>query len=141
MLDPTHPRTKHICRASSIIDSIMARGQQMTVSPSSIRATLLEECLPLFAQLRELNRIHFGDAVFIAQAINAYETGIRNVASLGNGLITEDRRDGNGDCPYCGTPIAKHPNYSLILCIKCDELFMVAKEELSSSEGFGTVAI
>jgi hypothetical protein len=147
MLDLNHPMTPHIFRASGLEDGVLGRGQQMTVAPSAVRETLLAECLPLFAEMRELNQGHFGASSFIAQAIDDCESGIRQLAALGNGQITEDRRNGEGTCPYCGTTITKFnplPDLltcEIILCPKCDDLFMPALERLRSFEGFGTDAI
>jgi hypothetical protein len=151
MLNLDHPLTPHVFRASGLIDGVMVRGQRMSVSPSTVRAELLAECLPLFAEMRELACAQFGSrAQFLLQAIAEYELGIRRLAGLGEGQITEDRRDGEGNCPYCGTPIMKFdafagspgldPHY-IILCAKCDGLYSDAKEKLESSDGFGTWAI
>ena len=151
MLDLEHPLTPHIFRASGLIDGVMARGQRMSVSPSTVRAELLAECLPLFAEMRELAEAQFADrAQFIRQAVEEYETGIRRLAALGGGRLTEDRRDGEGNCPFCGTRITKFDAYVglpghkpefVIFCSKCDELFMPAQTKLGSFEGFGTDGI
>lgn len=151
MLDLSHPLTQHIFRASGLIDGVMVRGQQMSVAPSAVRATLLAECAPLFAEMRELAVAHFSNRVqFLIQAIEEYEHGIRELAALGDGLITEDRRDGEGNCPYCKAPIMKFdafvgnprlgPHY-IILCNHCDDLYTPALDKLRGWEGFGTEAI
>ncbi|APR75886.1 Hypothetical protein A7982_01233 [Minicystis rosea] len=104
------------------------------MSPSAVRAELLAECLPLFAEMRELARAHFGEqAAFILSAVDEYETASRALAGLGDGRITEDRRDGEGACPACDTPITKfHSDYWLPLCGECDKAFM---ETLRTSTG------
>jgi hypothetical protein len=151
VLDLEHPLTPHVFRASDLIDGVMVCGQQMSVAPNSVRAELLAECLPLFAEMRELATAQFGKKVqFLLQAIEEYEEGIRRLAALGDGQITEDRRNGEGNCPYCGTTITKFNAYAgsprlephfIILCPKCDDLFMPALQKLRSFEGFGTDAI
>lgn len=151
MLNLSHPLTPHIFRASGLIDGVMIRGQVMSVSPSTVRIELLAECLPLFAEMRTLARAQFGSrTAFILQAVDEYEAGVRQLAALGGGGITEDRRDGEGGCPHCRTPIMKFdplpgmkdPSIRvIILCAKCTELYDGPKEKLESSEGFGTWAI
>ena len=72
------------------------------------RHELLVECLPLFAELRELARARFDKrAAFILAAVDEYEAAIRALAGLGGGRIAEDRRAGAGGCPACGTAITK----------------------------------
>lgn len=106
MLDLSHPMTKHVFRTSGLLHGVMVRGQRMSVSPSAVRAELLAECLPLFAEMRELARTWFGKrTAYILEAVDEYETAIRALAGLGEGRIAEDRRDGEGECPVCGTPI------------------------------------
>jgi hypothetical protein len=150
MLDLDHPMTKHVFRAAGLMDGVMRRGQEMSVSPSAVRAELLAECLPLFAEMRELARARFAEnAPFILAAVDEYEAAIRALAGLGGGRITEDRRDGEGECPACGAPISKYrplPNckgfedYWKILCRECDKPFMAAHGKLDFG-GFGTWAI
>jgi hypothetical protein len=123
----------------------------MSVSPSTIREELLAECLPIFAEMQTLAVNQFPDrAQFLLQAIEEYKAGIERLAALGEGRITEDRRDGEGNCPYCATPITKFDAYAgshtlpphyVILCSKCHELFMPPHDKLSGFEGFGTEAI
>jgi hypothetical protein len=151
MLDLDHPLAPHIFRASRLLDGVLVRGQQMSVSPSAVRAELLAECLPLFAEMRELARAQFGDrAQFILQAVEEHEAGLRRLAELGDGRITEDRRDGEGDCPACRTPIMKfdayaglrgHEPHFVIFCPKCDDVYTDARDKLRSFEGFGTDGI
>ncbi|WP_433929993.1 hypothetical protein AB3662_39530 [Sorangium cellulosum] len=151
MLDSTHPITQHVFRASGLMDRVMIRGQKMSVSPSAVRAELLAECLPLFAEMRELARAQFGKrAAFILVAVDEYEAALRALGGLGGGRITEDRRDGEGACPACGTPITKFrplpdckgfEDHWIILCRECDKPFMEAHGKLASSDGFGTWAI
>ena len=141
MLNLSHPITEHIFRASGLMDGVMRRAQLMSVSPSTVRAGLLAECLPLFTEMRELARIHFGGAASIAAAVDEYEAAIRTLAGLGGGRIDEDRRDGTGSCPVCGTTITHYPEYRIVLCAECDKPFMAAYEKLDSSEGFCTWAI
>jgi hypothetical protein len=54
-----HPMTQYIFQASGLMDGVMVRGQKMSVSPSVVRTELLAECLPLFAEMRELARTQF----------------------------------------------------------------------------------
>jgi hypothetical protein len=111
----------------------------MSVSPSPDRADLLGKCLPRLDELRELARAQFPSRVtFIAVAVDELEAGLRTLAGLGDGQIAEDRRDGLGDCPVCGTAITHYPKYGLVLCGKCDELFMPAHQKLCGFDGFGT---
>lgn len=142
MLDLSHPITQYRFRASGLMDGVMGRGQQMSVSPSSARLKLLDECLPLLTAMRELARKQFSaQAPFIVRAVDEYESGLRALASLGAGRIVDDRRDGAGTCPICGTEITSYPEYQLVLCGECTKPFMVAHSKLDSSEGFGTWAI
>lgn len=151
MLDLSHPMTQHTFRASGLIDGVMVRGQKMSVSPSTVRLELLAECLPRFAEMRELARNEFGkQAELILAAVDEYEVAIRALAGLCSAQITEDRRDGEGMCPVCGTPITKFrplakikgfEDHWCILCAECDKPFMSARRKLCSSEGFGTWAI
>ncbi len=148
MLDLNHPMTPHRFRASGLIDGLMSAGHEMTVASSTVRAELLGRCLPPLKELRELNHQHFGGKDSTDRAIDEYEAGIRRLASFGNGQIAEDRRDGEGDCPHCGTKITKvralpgikgYEDHFLILCMKCSECYMPAKEKLAWE--FGTWAI
>ena len=151
MLDLSHPMSEHVFRASGLMDAVMDRGQRMSVSPSAVRAKLLAECLPLFAEMRELALARFGKrAAYILAAVDEYEVAIRALGGLGEGRITEDRRDGEGGCPACGTRITKFrplpdskgfEDYWIILCGECDKPFMKAHGKLDSFEGFGTMAI
>lgn len=130
---------------------VMMRGQTMSVSPSIVRTQLLNECLPLFEEMRELARGHFSSILtFLLAVIDEYEAAIRDLAGLRGGQISEDRRDGEGNCPACGTAIIKfcaNPNGKgpgdrwIILCRKCNEPFMAAYEKLASTDGFCTWAI
>jgi hypothetical protein len=151
MLNLDHPLTQHIFRASGLIDGIMVRGQRMSVSPSAVRAELLAECLPLFAEMRELAVAQFSNrAQFLLQAVEEYELGIRQLAALGDGRLTEDRRDGEGNCPYCDNPIMKFDAYAgmnslpphyVILCNTCTNLYSDPLDKLRGFDGFGTEAI
>jgi hypothetical protein len=142
MLDLDHPMTQHVFRASSLMDGVIIRGQRMSVSPSAVRAELLSECLPLFAEMRELAHAQFGKrTAFIAVAIDEFEVAILRLAALGSGRVTDDRRDGTGTCPLCSTEITHYPEHRIVLCSDCVKLFMVAHDKLDSSDGFGTWAI
>lgn len=150
MLDLNHPMSEHIFHASGLLDGVLTRGQKMGLAPSPARAALLEECLPLFAEMRVLNAEHFGASRFIAEAIEECESGIRKLAALGDGRVVEDRRDGEGACPVCRADIMKFnplpgckgfEAYFIALCPKCVELFMPALEQLGSFAGFRTDAI
>jgi hypothetical protein len=149
MLDMNNPMSEHIRTASNLIDAVMARGHEMTVSPSSVRMKLLAECLPLFREMRELNAKHFDQSSYIAQTIDEYERAIRTVAELGNGELMEDRRDGEGNCPYCGTPITKYKalpddptlDFYMIYCAPCTNFYLPAKVKLESLKGFGAEMI
>lgn len=148
MLDLNHPMTGHIFRASGLMDAAMRIGQEMTVAPSLPRRELLARALPIFREMRELNRQHFRDSPFIAGAIDEYEEGLRTLADLGDGRILEDRRDGERDCPYCGAAILKscpleesRTAYFIIVCVKCSALYMAAQEKLDSANGFATMFI
>ncbi|WP_020467924.1 hypothetical protein [Zavarzinella formosa] len=139
MLRLDHPMTPHIFRASGLMDGVMVRGQNMSVSPSAVRAELLAECLPLFTEMREVAWMWFADEVpFILAAVDEYEAAIRALAGLHGGQITEDRRDGKGACPVCGTPITYYRKWKIVLCGECDKPFMAAHSKLDSSEGFST---
>lgn len=134
MLDLSHLMTQHVFRASGLMDHLMIRGQKMSVSPSSVRVELLAECLPLFAEMRELARRQFGaEAAFILAAVDEYEAALRVLARLVGGQITEDRRDGDGDCAACGTAITKifrGPDW-IPVCETCDKPFMKKLAEQS----------
>jgi hypothetical protein len=146
MLDLNHPQTTHIFRASHLLAAVTGLAYAMTVASSSVRRELLEESLPRLDAIRKHNIDHFGADSFIARAIDEYEEGLRKLASLGEGQILEDRRDGEGDCPYCGTKISRYPTNRLlkpfiILCGHCDDLFRPALDKLHSLQGFGIEAI
>jgi hypothetical protein len=142
MLDLSHPKTEHIFLASSLIEKVKAMGQRMSVSPSTVRAALLADSLPLFAEMRDLALSRFAESTgFILAAVDEYEAAIRELAGLNGGQITEDRRDGTGRCPVCGTAITHYKKYRTMLCGECDKPFMAAYEKLESSEGFCTWAI
>src|SRR5687767_10549153 len=130
MLDLNHPMTEHIFRASGLIGKVKELGQQMSVSPSATRAELLAECLPLFAEMRELALSRFAESAgFILAAVDEYEAALRGLAGLNGGRITEDRRDGTGSCPVCGTAITHYKKYRIVLCGECDKPFMAADEK------------
>lgn len=151
MLNLDHPMTQYVFQASGLMDGVMVRGQRMSVAPSAVRAELLAECLPLFAEMRELARAQFSKrATYILAAVDEYEAAIRALAGLGGGQIVEDRRDGEGGCPACGTPISKSPAYTdsqgsktrwIIRCGECNNPFMAAYDKLDSTEGFATWGI
>ncbi len=142
MLNLNHPMTQHVFRASALMDGVMFRGQRMSVSPSMVRAELLAKCLPLFAEMRELALVRFTEkAKYIVAAVDEYEAAIRALAILGDGGITEDRRDGTGSCPVCGTGITQYPECRIIVCGECDKPYMAAYDKLDSSDGFCTWAI
>ena len=142
MLRLDHPMTEHIFRASGLLDGLMSAGQRMSVSPSPVRAELFGKCLVRLDELRELARTRFQErAAFLVDAVDEFEAGLRTLAGLGGGRITEDRRNGSGDCPVCGTAITHYAEYNLVLCGKCDELFMPAHQKLCGFDGFGTDAI
>jgi hypothetical protein len=151
MLDLSHPISEHVLRASGLMDAVMGRGHEMSVSPSAVRTGLLAECLPLFVKIRQLARAQFSErAAFIVAAVDEYEAAMRALADMGDGRITEDRRDGEGSCPVCGTPITKFQplagckgfdDYWKVLCTECDKPLMVAHSKLDSWEGFSTWAI
>jgi hypothetical protein len=142
MLDLSYPITQYRFQASGLMDGVMARGQRMSVSPSVVRAELLTECRPLFAAMRELARSQFSkQATFIIAAVDEYEAAILDLAALGGGCITVDRRDGTGSCPVCGTAITHYPKHRIVLCGECDKPFMAAYGKLDSSAGFGTWVI
>jgi hypothetical protein len=142
MLDLNHPMSKHVFRASGLLDGLLMAGQRMSVSPSPVRAELLGKCLPRLDELRELARAQFpSQATYIAVAVDELEAGLRTLAGLGNGQIVEDRRDGSGNCPVCGTAITHYPEYGLLMCGKCDDLFMPAHIKLCGFDGFGTDGI
>jgi hypothetical protein len=142
MLRLDHPMTEHIFHASGLLDGLLGAGQRMSISPSPIRAELLGKCLSRLDEVRELARAQFPSRVaFITGAVDELEAGLRTLAGLGGGQIIDDRRDGLGNCPVCGTAITNYPEYSLVLCGKCDELFMPAHGKLCGFDGFGTDAI
>jgi hypothetical protein len=142
MLNLDHPMTEHIFRASGLLDGLLMAGQRMSVSPSPVRADLLSKCLSRLDELRDLARARFPSrAAFIAAVVDELEVGLRTLAGLGGGQIAADRRNGSGDCPVCGTAITRYPEYGLVLCGKCDELFMPAHGKLCGFDGFGTDAI
>lgn len=148
MLDLTDPMAEHIFQAAGLMNNVKLRGQKMSVSPSTIRAKLFAECVPLFAEMRELAYSQFSNnATFILATIDKYETAIRTLSELNDGQITHDQRDGEGNCLVCGTPITKFqplPNTKgfetnwIIYCRRCVEQFMEADVMLDSSNGFGT---
>jgi hypothetical protein len=147
MLDPLDPDSIPMYDASALLDAIMMVGREMTLAPSAVRLDLLARHVVLFERMRALNRAHFGQSELIAKAIDEYEAGIRRVAALGDGKIMQDRRDGEGDCPYCGTKITKFnpmpgilgfEDHFIAYCEPCSNLYMQAKKKLSSCKGFAT---
>jgi hypothetical protein len=142
MLDLDHPMTQFVFQASGLMDSVMKRGQRMSVSPSDVRRTLRDECLPHFAAMKELAQTRFSEeAPFILAAVDEYEAAIRDLADLGGGAITEDRRSGKGPCPVCGGKITHLKAYGIVCCGTCDGPMMRAYEKLDAPEGFGTCDI
>ena len=151
MLDGNHPMAPYISQAGALIGRVMRSGQTMSVSPSKVRQTIFQECLPLLVELRELALAKFSTSIeYLLASIEEFELGLRKLVYLGDGHIIEDRRDGEGNCPYCGTRITKFkptPDFSgfehhfIIYCQRCTELFMPAKEKLESFDGFGTMGI
>lgn len=105
MLDLDHPMTEHIFAASRAADRVLERAKCMTLAPSSRRLELLESCRADLAQMRQLNSAHFEASPFIFGAIDELEAALQELANLKDGLITEDKSSGTGDCPACGTPI------------------------------------
>lgn len=97
MLDLNHPMTRHVFRASGLMDGVMVRGQRMSVSPSAVRAALLAESLPLFAEMRNLALAQFDErAAYTPSVVDEYEVAIRALAGLGGGWIADDCRHGEG---------------------------------------------
>ena len=142
MLRSNHPMTPHIIHASVLIEWVKARVQKMSVSPSAVRSELLGECVPLFDEMRELACAEFTEsAAFILAATDEYEAAVRELASAGDGLITEDRRAGAGSCPVCGTAIYHHRKYHIVLCDECVKPAMLAYDKLDSTQGFCTWGI
>lgn len=148
MLDLSDPMAKYIFRASGLMDNVKHRGQKISVSPSTIRATLFAECVPLFSEMRELAHSQFPkNATFILAVIDQYETALRMLSEVNDGQITQDQRDGEGNCSVCGTPITKFQplsktkgfeTYWIIYCRECVKPFMEADVMLDSFKGFGT---
>jgi hypothetical protein len=150
MLDLNHPMTQHVFRAAALIGSAMALGQRMSI-PERPHAELLAECLPVLGAMRELARAHFSEqAEYICRAVDELEQSLRRLAALGEWWDAGGRNDEKGECTNCRTPIKKvhlpaqyrgFEHHFVIICPRCDELFMQAMEKLESSEGFGTWAI
>jgi hypothetical protein len=103
--DPDHPKSKALFRASALMDGVMRRGQRMSVSPSDIRRRLLAECLPLFAEMRDLAPTFGKQVQYILAAVDEYEHAILTLSEAGDGQIAEDRRSGDRACVVCGTAI------------------------------------
>jgi hypothetical protein len=150
MIDPNNPLSERIYRAAGLLDGVLLRIHEMSVSPSSVRADLLAECLPLFAAMRELNVEQFSQSPWIDQAICECEASTRALAALGNSQITQDQRSGEGDCVCCGTEIHKHlaipaqgdfADYYEIYCGRCAESVFLACGKLDCLNGFGTCVI
>jgi len=147
MLDLDHHQTEHIFRASGLKDAVMKYGQEMSVSPSSVRFDLLTKCTPLFERMRSLAADHFApDADHIISLVNDYERAITDLANLSSGQITEDHRDGEGYCPVCGTRItrvsARVAGFSdIIVCRTCSEPYMEFQIMLAAPEAFATMFI
>jgi hypothetical protein len=141
MLNLNSPTTGDpIFRASGLLDGVKVRGRRMSVSPSVVRAELLVECLALFDEMRALAGAQFSRQVeFITAAVDEYEAAIRTLAGLGNGRITEDRRDGTGLCPVCSTAI--YARNGIVLCDTCNEPLWSPDKKLESPEGFCTLLI
>ena len=142
--DPQYANTRKV---AGIVDVIMGTAHDMTLAPSSVRREMLADLEPFFQELRELNREKFNDYEFTRTAIEEFEAGVRKLAALGDGRITEDRRDGEGDCPYCGVKITKirllgygtsGEGHFLELCGSCNQLYMEAKSRMMGLMGFGT---
>ncbi len=120
MLDLDHPMADHIFHAARLMDRAMGCGQRMSVSPSADRQTLFLDCGSVFAEMRTLAADHFPDErPFLLAAINEFEAALRDLAGLREGRITEDRRDGRGTCPVCGTGITHVRPYRIVLCREC----------------------
>jgi hypothetical protein len=142
MLDLNHPMTEHMFNASRLMDRAMTIGQRMSVSPTDVRMQSLSECPALFDEMRTLARTHFVKwSTTILSAINEYERSLNELAALGDSRITEDRRNGKGTCPVCGTRITHMAKYGIAQCDECTKPFMAAHAKLDGDQGFCTWAI
>jgi hypothetical protein len=113
MLDLDHPMTRHIFAASGAEDRVLERAKRMTVASSPQRLKLREACQADLEKMRQLNRGHFKASPFIFEAIDELEAALQTLATLRGGAITEDKSDGEGQCPGCGAKITKFKTNSL----------------------------
>lgn len=139
MLDFSHPMAVHVLRASTLMEGLLTRAQEMSVSSRAARSRLLPECLRLIHEMKDLARSHFGGRVsFILATLDEYEARVRDLEAIG---------DGEGNCPHCGTPFARcrplpdDKDCYFTPCEKCDGVFILAHQKLETTEGFGTWAI
>jgi hypothetical protein len=145
MLNLDHPQSKHIFAASNLEDFILERAKLMTLVPSARRRELLGDCEPKLAAMRDPNKEHFENSKVISEAIDDLARRLNQLANLGNGQVTSDHSNGEGNCSVCGTAIknfvfvASLPRE--IYCGHCLDIVMPAIEKLRSEDGFGTWAI
>jgi hypothetical protein len=79
----------------------------MTVVPTPRRKELYRECLSILADLRRINAERFGCDPYIEQRLDMTEPALNAIAEVGGAQVLQDRSDGEGDCPVCGTPVTK----------------------------------
>ncbi len=113
MLDLDHPMTQHIFAASGAKDRVLQRAKRMTLASSQQRLKMLEACGADLEKMRQLNREHFKASPFIFEAIDELEAALQTLAALKKGAIIEDKSNGEGHCPGCGTQITKFKTNSL----------------------------
>jgi hypothetical protein len=145
MLNLDHPQSKHVFAASNLEDFVLERAKLMTVVPSARRRELLGECEPKLAAMRTLNAEHFDNSKNISEGIDDLTRRLNQLANLGNGQVTSDRSNGEGNCLVCGTAIKSFVAVASlpreIYCGHCLDIVMPAISKLRSFDAFGTDAI
>jgi hypothetical protein len=144
VLNIDNPMTPHIFRASGLLNRLMLAGQRMSAAPASDRPAQLTNCLPLFAELRQLNDHRFGNSEFIRLGLDACESGIGLLAAFGKPKLWHKSPRIENPCPHCGgetETLLDDLEGELTLCPYCVELFMPALLSLQTADGFRTDAI
>ena len=145
MLNLDHPQSKHVFAASNLEDYILGRAKLMTLVPSNQRRVLQAECEPKLAAMRTLNAEHFDNREAISEGIDDLAFRLNQLANLGNGQVTSDRSNGEGNCSVCSTAIKNFvavPSLPReIYCPCCLDIVMPAISKLRSFDAFGTDAI
>jgi len=147
MLNLSSPMTRHIFKASAILDECKRLGQMISLADQEDRLKLFELSKMSLADLRALASSRFEDrAGYISSVLDTYEQAL---LALATSPLSHSANRPEG-CPVCGEPVLVVPAYApsgavstdgVRLCVPCCAEFMEAHRKLASGEAFGTFAI